>query len=93
LPEKIQQIFSRLDNGIVHAVRSCQLTALWVEIVDERVRKNTEAIKISSRTLHVSTTSPVWAQELSFLKRAIIARFNDRAGEEVISDIKFKAAG
>ena len=93
MPEKLQEIFGRLDNGIVLAVRNCQLTALWGEIVDERVSKNSEAIKISHRTLYVSTTSPVWAQELSFLKRAIITRFNDRAGEEVITDIKFKAAG
>ena len=93
MPEKLREIFTRLDNGIISAVRNCQLTALWAEIVDERVSKNTEAVKISRRTLHVSTTSPVWAQELSFLKRAIVKRFNERAGEEVINDIKFKAAG
>jgi predicted nucleic acid-binding Zn ribbon protein len=93
LPEQLQEIFGRLDNGIVLAVRNCRLTALWPEVVDERVSKNTEAIKISRGTLYISASSPVWAQELSFLKRAIIKRFNERAGAEVISDIRFKAAG
>lgn len=91
MPEKIQEIFGRLDNGIVLAIRNCQLVALWNEIVDERVSKNTEAVKITNQTLYVSTSSPVWAQELSFLKKAIIGRFNEKAGREVILDIRFKA--
>jgi predicted nucleic acid-binding Zn ribbon protein len=93
LPEKVANIFGRLDDGFVRTVRNCRLVTLWGQVVDEKISKNTEAVKITDRTLYVLTSSPVWAQELSFLKKAIIGRFNDQAGEEAIRDIKFKASG
>jgi predicted nucleic acid-binding Zn ribbon protein len=93
LPEQLQDIFRRLGGGMAGAIRNCRLTELWSQVVDERVGKNTEAIKLVNHTLYVSTSSPIWAQELTFIKPAIISRFNERAGEEVIRDIRFKAGG
>jgi predicted nucleic acid-binding Zn ribbon protein len=93
LPQQIAEIFGRLDDGLVRTVRNCRLLELWSQVVDERIGRNTEAVKITKSTLYVATSSPAWAQELSFLKQTIIARFNDRAGEAAIRDIKFKAAG
>ncbi len=90
MPELVADIFGRLDDGVARAVRNCRLVGLWARVVDERVNRNTEAVKIANRTLFVSTASPIWAQELSFLKPAIIVRFNELAGETVIDDIKFK---
>ncbi|MBN3033116.1 MAG: DUF721 domain-containing protein [Candidatus Saganbacteria bacterium] len=91
MPEQLLEIFSRLDEKVGRAIRNCRLTALWPQVVDERVSRNTEAVKLVNRTLYIATASPVWAQELTFLKPAIIKRFNERAGAEVVSDIKFKA--
>ena len=93
MPQQIAEIFGRLDEGFVRTVRNCQLVTLWGEVVDAKIARNTEAVKITGHTLYVSTSSSAWAQELSFLKKTIIARFNDRAGEEAIRDIKFKASG
>ena len=90
MPELVADIFSRLDEGVARAVRNCRLVGLWGQVVDERVSRQTEAVKIANRTLFVSTSSPVWAQELSFLKPALIARFNELAGSDVICDIRFK---
>lgn len=93
MPEKVADIFGRLDDGLVRTVRNCRLVTLWSQVVDERIGKNTEAVKIANHTLYVAASSPVWAQELTFLKKAIIASFNEKAGEEAISDIKFRASG
>jgi predicted nucleic acid-binding Zn ribbon protein len=93
LPQQIAEIFGRLDEGFVRTVRNCQLVTLWSEVVDAKIGRNTEAVKITDHTLYVETSSSAWAQELSFLKKTIIARFNDKAGEAAITDIKFKAAG
>ena len=93
MPQQIAEIFGRLDDGLVRTVRNCQLVNIWSQVVDEKISRNTEAVKIANYTLYVSTSSAVWAQELSFLKKTIIARFNDKAGEEAIRDIKFKASG
>lgn len=88
MTEKLGNI---LEEVSLPLIKNCRILSLWPQVVDERVKKNTEAIKIMNRTLYISTSSPVWAQELSFLKREIIKKFNQEAGEEVISDIKFKA--
>ncbi len=93
MAEKLGEIIFNLEGGISSTLRNCQLLSLWAQVVDERVGRNTEPVKIKNRTLFVATVSPVWAQELSFLKREIIAKFNQRAGGKVISDIRFKAAG
>lgn len=93
MPEKVADIFGRLDDGVVRTVRNCRLVTLWSQVVDERIGKNTEAVKIINHTLYVATASPAWAQELSFLKKTIVGRFNEKAGEEAISDIRFRASG
>jgi predicted nucleic acid-binding Zn ribbon protein len=91
MAKRLAEILEHMEMGEGGSVDICRRLALWREVVDERVGKNAEAIKIRNRTLYVSTSSPVWAQELSFLKKEIIEQFNKKAGREVISDIRFKA--
>ena len=91
MAEALADILGRLGPATA-AVESCRLAALWVEIVDERVKKHTEAIKVRGRVLYVNASSPACGQELTFLKTAIISKFNERAGAEAIRDIKFKTA-
>jgi predicted nucleic acid-binding Zn ribbon protein len=91
--EKLADILGQMDTGIARSVKLCGFLALWDEVVDERVRKNASAVKIRNRTLYISTSSPAWAQELTFLKTEFVAKFNQRAGKEVIRDIRFSASG
>ena len=91
MTEQIGEILQSLSTPAAKAIRGCGLLSLWNEVVDERVRKQTEPVKISNRTLYVSTATSAWAQELSFLRKEIVSKFNRRAGEEVIRDIKFRA--
>jgi len=90
--EKISAILERLDQGYSLALKNCRMVSLWEQIVDERVQKNTEPIKIRNRTLYVSASSSTWAQELTFLKKEIMKKFNEKAGEEIIRDIRFKSS-
>lgn len=89
--QKLADIFRTMDEGVGRTLSNCQLIGLWAEVIDERVRKNTEPIKIRNRTLYVSTSSSTWAQELSFFKRELIQKFNAKAGREAIRDIRFKS--
>ena len=93
MTERLSDILVGIETGPAKAVRVCQLLGLWERVVDERVGRQTEAVKISHRTLYVSTASPAWAQELTFLKQGIIEKFNALAGREEIRDIKFKTGG
>lgn len=89
--QRLVEILSRMERGAGRSLDICRRLDLWKEVVDERVGKNAQAVKISNRTLYLSVSSPAWAQELSFLKKQIIERFNKKAGSEVINDIRFKA--
>lgn len=89
---KLSQIYKEWEpeNKLRRTIRNCLLLSLWQEVADERLRKHAEPIKILNRTLYLATSNSAWAQELSFLKREIVIKFNKVAGEEVIQDIRFK---
>lgn len=86
---KLAEILNSLGSC---AVKSCGYLNLWQEIVDENVKKQTAAVKISNQVLYVTTSAPVWSQELSFFKNDLVGKFNQRAGREIITDIRFKSA-
>lgn len=93
MTDHIVEILERSGNQVAWAIKSCRLLGLWQSVVDERAGKHTEAIKIRNKVLYVSTSSSTWAQELSLLRKEIIKKFNERAGEEAINDVRFKAGG
>ncbi|OGB88211.1 hypothetical protein A3H38_00485 [candidate division WOR-1 bacterium RIFCSPLOWO2_02_FULL_46_20] len=93
MAKKLADIFDGMELGLGRTIKLCNLLTLWQSVVDDRVGKRTEAVKIRNKTLYISTSSPTWAQELSFLKKEIVEKFNDKAGKEVICDIKFSCGG
>ena len=88
---RLGEILKEIQGGAGQAVKLCGRLEIWSSVVDERVGKNTEAIKIRNRTLYVITSSAAWANELSYLKKEIIRKFNSAAGEETIKDIYFRS--
>lgn len=93
MPEKLSEILSGMEAEVGRTIKTCKLLSLWNRVVGERVGKQTEANKIKNRVLYVSTKTAAWAQELSFLKKEIIEKFNEEAGEEAIRDIRFRSGG
>lgn len=93
MTERLSEILEGIEAGFGRTVKVCRLLSVWDRVVDDRVGRQTEAIKIRNGVLYVRAASPAWAQELSFLKCEIIKKFNREAGKEAIRDIKFKAGG
>lgn len=93
MTEHLAKVLGRMGGDIGITLKVCGLLTLWEKVADERVEKHTRASKIRNRILYVTTSSPAWAQELSFLKKEIMEKFNRLAGGEVIRDIKFKSGG
>lgn len=90
MPQRLKNVLAGMQD-LSPTLRNCSLISLWAQVVDERVKKNTDPVKIKNRVLYVSAATPTWAQELSFLKGQIMKKFNDLAGEPAIVDIRFKA--
>jgi predicted nucleic acid-binding Zn ribbon protein len=91
--ERLMDILERSNSAVAWTIRSCRQLEIWQKVVDERVARQTEAVKIKNKVLYVLTTTSTWAQELTLLKRDIINKFNLCAGEEAINDVRFRASG
>ena len=57
------------------------------------VAKHAQPVRIRRGVLCVAVDSPVWMQELQFLKESIRAQLNVRVGSDVVSDIFFVLDG
>lgn len=86
--EVIDSIVTRL--GIRRRLKQAQVVERWDAIVGERIARETKPERVAGNTLFVAASSPVWAQELEFLKREILAKIRDEMGKGVVADIRFR---
>ena len=93
MAEKLAAVFSGLGQGMGKTIEACLMTTLWGDAVGEKIGAHTEAIKIVNRTLYVTASSATWAQELTFIKRELMNKFNEFVGKEAINDIRISAKG
>lgn len=87
----IGNVFAELfrDLGIDKAIEQNKAVVDWPEIVGERVAEVSHAEKIEKGVLFVKVESPVWRNELSFMKRNLIENINKALKKNIVKDIKF----
>lgn len=88
LGEILEAMIGRL--GIKRQLKRAEVVTAWEEIVGERIAGETHAEAVRGHTLFVRAESPVWAQELEFLKPEILKKIRARVGRGVVSDIRFR---
>lgn len=76
--------------GIRRQLKKAGVIDAWCEIVGERISVETKAERVRGSTLFVNVSSPVWAQELEFLKPEILKKIREEVGRGVITDIRFR---
>lgn len=79
--------------GITSRVEQGMALLCWDEVVGRDISSHTEPSSIRKGTLFVDTDSAVWAQELSYMKSELIDKLNEKAGKEVVVNIRFKPRG
>jgi len=62
---------------------------IWNEAVGETIARNAQPEKIRQGTLFVKVSSPVWMQQLQYLKDTITDKINEAIGREVVKNIFF----
>ncbi len=62
---------------------------LWDEIVGNSITNVTTPKKIENDVLIVEVNSPVWRNELMFLKQNILQKLNQKLKGEPIKEIRF----
>lgn len=62
---------------------------VWNEVVGKTIACNAQPEKIRNGTLFVKVTSPVWMQQLQFMKEMIAEKLNQRLKGEIVKNIFF----
>lgn len=62
----------------------------WNDAVPPRVALNAQPVRFQRGTLQVHVKSPVWAQELSFLKEDLLRQLRAKAPSLNVRDIRFR---
>ena len=92
-PTGVGSLLSKLLRGLeIEAKVKEQMCALvWDEVVGERVASAAQPEFVRDGVMFVATKSPVWANELGFMKQEMIKKLNRRAGGDALKDIVFRS--
>jgi predicted nucleic acid-binding Zn ribbon protein len=69
-----------------------QLLKSWSEVVGATVAAHTQPLSIQRDVLRVATSSAAWAQNLTFERKRLLTKLNDRLSLS-LADIHFSTAG
>jgi predicted nucleic acid-binding Zn ribbon protein len=75
------ELFPRLDEYGVWPI--------WNDVVGKPIARNAQPEKIRNGTLFVKVTSPVWMQQLQFMKEMIAEKLNQRLKSQIVKNIFF----
>jgi predicted nucleic acid-binding Zn ribbon protein len=62
---------------------------IWNEIVGKTIARNAQPEKIRNGTLFIKVSSPVWMQQLQFMKNMIADKLNQRLKQDIVKNIFF----
>jgi predicted nucleic acid-binding Zn ribbon protein len=85
--EVLEKSLSRLD--LSRRLDEYGVWPIWRDVVGEAIARNAQPEKIRHGTLFVKVSSPVWMQELQFMKEMIAEKLNHRLPGEVVKNIFF----
>jgi len=75
------------QSGLAGKLQAYESWRVWDEVVGPQIAAHAQPAKIRDRVLEVRVDQAVWMQQLQLMKPKILARLNERLGEEVIRDI------
>jgi hypothetical protein len=61
----------------------------WEKTVGSAIFQQTRPEKIRNKTLYLKVSSPIWMQQLQFMKQELIAKVNAALGKEAVHNIFF----
>lgn len=87
LGDVLDQSLKRLD--LAPQLEAYGIWNIWHDVVGKPVALNAQPEKIRNGTLFVKVSSPVWMQQLQYMKEMIAEKLNQRLRAEVVKNIFF----
>jgi predicted nucleic acid-binding Zn ribbon protein len=79
--------------GLKTRARYVQILAAWPHAVGEMVAEHTSPTAFARGRLTVETDSPAMGHQLHLQRQTILEGINQRLGDNVVFDIRFRLAG
>jgi hypothetical protein len=76
--------------GLQSHLFELRLQQQWRDIIGEPISSHTWPLQVRFKKLYLIVRNSVWLQQLIFLKPTLLAKFNERAGSEMLTDIAFR---
>lgn len=89
LAELLETVFK--DHPLEKRIHEGRIWQVWEEAVGQKIASRAQPVKLANGILTVAVSSPSWMQQLGFLKKEIVAKVNDLAGEHLVTDLFLKA--
>jgi predicted nucleic acid-binding Zn ribbon protein len=83
----LEESLKRLD--LAPQLEAYGIWPVWDDVVGPPVARNAQPEKIRHGTLFVKVSSPVWMQQLQFMKELIAEKLNERLRAHVVKNIFF----
>jgi hypothetical protein len=83
----LEQSLKRLD--LAARLDDYAVWPIWNDVVGKVIARNAQPEKIRNGTLFVKVSSPVWMQQLQFMKDMIAGKLNHRLKGETVKNIFF----
>jgi hypothetical protein len=83
----LEQSLKRLD--LVSRLDEYAVWPIWNDVVGPVIARNAQPEKIRNGTLFIKVSSPVWMQQLQFMKEMITEKLNGRLRGEIVKNIFF----
>ncbi|MDR1181930.1 MAG: DUF721 domain-containing protein [Bacteroidales bacterium] len=64
-----------------------RIATIWNETLGKMIALSTKKVELDNKRLIVYISSPIVKNELKMLKSDIIAKINEKAGKEIITEI------
>jgi hypothetical protein len=87
LSDVLDQSLKRLD--LHQRLDEYGVWPIWNEVVGRTIAQNAQPEKIRNGTLFVKVSSPVWLQQLQFMKEMIADKLNQRLKTAAVKNIFF----
>jgi hypothetical protein len=83
----LEQSLKRLNLGM--QLDEYGVWPIWNDVVGKAVANNAQPERIRNGTLFLKVSSPVWMQQLQYMKELIAEKLNDRLGAGLVKNIFF----
>lgn len=70
-------------------IRDRKIVSDWENTVGPVISQQTRPEKIRNRTLYLTVSSPIWMQQLQFMKKELLEKVNAALQKDAVSDIFF----